>query len=165
MEVDFAFWFRRDRFFDESDEPVLALGEAKSFAKDAFGPEDVRKLDALSAQFPGAFLVVSKLGTSFSHKEKRRLQQLALRGRIPLDSGLPRGPVIVLTGVELFADWSIEREWKKRGGAHADLVKPAWRRLDNLWTLADVTQQLYLDLPSYGEWLEDRTKQRQRGSR
>jgi hypothetical protein len=33
LEVDFAFWFRRERIFAEFDEPILVLAEAKASLK------------------------------------------------------------------------------------------------------------------------------------
>ena len=33
-------------------------------------------------------------------------------------------------------------------------------RLDNLRILADLTQQLYLDMPSYSSWMEEKWKRR-----
>lgn len=46
------------------------------------------------------------------------------------------------------------------GGDHKKLIEPAWVsvRLDNLRILADLTQQLYLEMPSYGEWREEKWK-------
>jgi hypothetical protein len=58
--------------------------------------------------------------------------------------------VIVLTGRELFSSWYVEQRWKELGGRHAQFVAHAATRLDNLWTLAEITQQLYLDPLSMG---------------
>jgi hypothetical protein len=49
----------------------------------------------------------------------------------------------------------MDQTWKEKGGQHgmfADL------RLDNLRNLADATQQLYLDMPSYHTWIEAERK-------
>jgi hypothetical protein len=59
-----------------------------------------------------------------------------------------RSPVIVLTGHELFSPWYVQQTWKDLGGLHQKFAEIPALRLDNLETLADVTQQLYLDLPS-----------------
>jgi hypothetical protein len=67
LEVDFAFWFRpKEISFAEPDEPSLVLGEAKSFAKEAFGTVEVEKAGVLGSLFPGAFLVLSTLKESLS---------------------------------------------------------------------------------------------------
>jgi hypothetical protein len=42
----------------------------------------------------------------------------------------------------LFSSWHINHSWKERGGRHAKFVEPPSVRLDNLWTLAEFTQQL-----------------------
>jgi hypothetical protein len=55
-------------------------------------------------------------------------------------------PVIVLIGTELFAGWEIELAWKDIGEPHANFVQHPSVRIDNLWTLANITQQLYLGL-------------------
>jgi hypothetical protein len=34
------------------------------------------------------------------------------------------------------------------GGQRGKFVEPGYVRLDNLWTLAEITQQIYLGLPS-----------------
>ena len=46
------------------------------------------------------------------------------------------------------------------GGRHAQLIESAWIRVDNLRVLADLTQQLYLNMPSYGTWLEAKWQRR-----
>jgi len=53
----------------------------------------------------------------------------------------------VLTGAELFAPWHINQSWKNLGGERAKFADSRRARLDNLWTLAEVTQQIYLGLP------------------
>ena len=64
--------------------------------------------------------------------------------------------VIVLTGTELFADHHLRQTWQETGGAHATMVKHPSVHIDDLWTLADITQQLYLGLPAYWEWRHKR---------
>jgi hypothetical protein len=162
VEVDFALWSRSERLFAEFDEPFLVLGEAKSFADQAFGPVEIEKAGLLGSLFPGAFLVLSSLKDSLSTFEKKELGRLAIRGRVPLKDGRPRSPIIVLTATELLATRDVEAAWKQRGGMHARVISHPSVRLENLWTLADLTQQIYLDLPSYHEWLtaRDRTKRR-----
>jgi len=70
-----------------------------------------------------------------------------MKGRERLDDGRFRFPVIVLTGTELFGSWHLGHAWKEKGGQHARFAEPASLRLDNLSTLAELTQQLYLELP------------------
>lgn len=101
----------------------------------------------LGWKFPGAFLVFATLKDTLSDTEKKLVADLASWGRVRLKDGRPHSPVIVLTGIELFAQWDIHEAWKKLGGRHAKFVEPAHGRLSNLWEFAEITQQLYLDLP------------------
>ena len=83
-------------------------------------------------------------------------------GRVPTKNGQPRASIIILTGNELFAEHSIKNAWEKLGGRHAALIKNSSVHLDDLWTLAELTQQLYLDMPSYWDWLSKRHKHRRK---
>ena len=96
--------------------------------------------------------------------EKAAIADLASWGREPLDGGRPRAPVVVLTGVELFSPWSVNETWKGLDGLRKRLADAGHVRLDNLWALADATQQIYLGLPSRSEelrrkWESARTKE------
>jgi hypothetical protein len=147
FEVDFTFWYQRSRMFGREEEPVLVFGEAKSFAVESFKKEDVARMRKLADIFPGAFMVFATLKDEFSATEKTGIGHFALWGRERLRDGRPRTPVIVLTATELFCNWDLEQTWEALGGQRANFVTPAAVRLDNLWTLADLTQQIYLDLP------------------
>ena len=135
----------------EREEPVLLLGEAKSFGKNAIDEDDLAGLREVAARFPGAVLVVSSLRpiADYSVAELQRLSELALWGRTPTDGWRPRNPVIVLTATELFSDHGIAHAWKELGGRAAELVKHASVDLSDLYVLAEATQKLYLGLPSF----------------
>ena len=148
FEIDFTFWYQRHEMFDLTEEPVLVFGEAKSFAVEAFKQDDFARMWKLAKNFPGAFLVFATLKDELNEVEKGEIGRLATWGRERLPDHRPRAPVIVLTGVELFSDWYIEQSWKDLGGLRAKFVDPGYVRLDNLWTLAELTQQIYLGLPS-----------------
>jgi hypothetical protein len=61
-EVDFVAWYRPGGFFrDERDEPLLLIGEAKSYGKDAIGDDEIYSLKKVAKRFPGALIVVSSL--------------------------------------------------------------------------------------------------------
>jgi len=147
FEVDFTLWYQRERIIDLEDEPVLAFGEAKSFAIECFNQEDVDRMRKLGEKFPGAFLVFATLKDTLSDTDKKLVGDLASWGRAHLKNGRPHSPVIVLTGIELFARWDIRDAWKGLGGRHANFIERARVRLGNLWEFAEITQQLYLDLP------------------
>ena len=101
----------------------------------------------LAEKFPGAFLVFATLKDSLSDAEKSEAAQLALWGRERMEDGFPRAPVIVLTSLELFCPWNLKQTWKDRGEQWAKFAEHARFDFDNLWTLAEITQQLYLGLP------------------
>lgn len=147
FEVDFTFWYQRKKMLDLQEEPVLVFGEAKSFATESFKEDDISRMRKLAEKFPGAFLVFAALKDDLTDTEKTAIGDFATWGRERLPDGRPRAPVIVLTGTELFASWQIEQAWKDLGGQRAKFVAPASVRIDNLWTLADITQQVYLGLP------------------
>lgn len=146
-EIDFAFWYQRGRFFARGEEPLVAFGEAKSFAVESFEEKDFRRMERLAKAFPGAFLVFATLKDALSEDEKSGIGSLALSGRERLRNGQPRSPVVVLTAMEMFSEWQIKQTWENAGGRHKRFVSPAYIQIDNLWELANITQQLYLDLP------------------
>ena len=160
IEIDFACWYAREQTFGLGEEPLFVVGETKSFAEEAIGHEVVRKLKLIGATLPGTALVIAVLKDELSDNEKLRIGRLALWGREPLVDGRWRSPVVVLTGSELFAGGGVQDEWKELGGLRRKLTQAVYVRMDNLVTLADLTQQVYLDLPNYRTWLEEHMKER-----
>lgn len=136
------------------------FGEAKSFGADVFKERDVRRLKSLAETFPGSYVVFSAMKTELGDAEKSRIRKLAEWGRVPQKNGEPRAMVIVLTGVELFADYALKQTWEKLGGAHAAMVQHASVNLDDLWTLAETTQRLYLGMSTYWDWRGLRRRKR-----
>jgi hypothetical protein len=165
IEVDFVAWYQEGGKFWLDPEPVLMFGETKSFGTEVFHKKDIDRLKTLSELFPGAFFVLSAMKQEFGEIEKARMRAFAAWGRTPTKNGQPRAPVIILTGTELFSDWHVKHAWEKLGGRHAEFSKHASVDLDDLWTLADLTQQLYLDMPSYWDWLSEHYKRRRRHPR
>jgi len=133
--------------FGVQEEPVLVFGEGKSFATESFKPDDVARMRKLAEKFPGAFHVFAALKADLTDAEKTAIGDFATWGRERLPDGRPRAPVIALSGTELFAAWDIEHVWKEMGDPRAKFVQRPTARIDNLWTLADITQQLYLGFP------------------
>jgi hypothetical protein len=146
-EIDFSFWYQRDRMFGREEEPALVFGEAKSFAIESFKENDVARMRNLAEIFPGAFMVFATLKDELSLDEITRIGDFAVWGRERLPNGWPRAPVIVLTAAELFCEWGVEHTWKEIGGQRAALLQSQNLHMDNLRTLADLTQQAYLGLP------------------
>jgi hypothetical protein len=175
VEADFILWYQRKVLFGNDYPTELVFGEAKSFRgknyderraiKDAFQPDDIERMKKLAIRFPGSILVFStmKQPEELSKAEVQRIARLAEWGREYVrERRQTRAPVIVLTGTELFTPIFLEEKWKKLGGMHAQLIEPAWvgARMSNLRTFADLTQQLYLNMPSYGEWSDKKWKKR-----
>ena len=143
-------------------------GEAKSFGKDAFKEEDVERMKLLAEQYPGSVLVftILKGASELSKDEIKRIRKLAEWGReYDKDRRQTRAPVIMLTGLELFTPHYLELVWKEKGGKHKQLIEPASVQMDNLRTLADCTQQLYLGMPSYSAWREAKWEKKKSASK
>lgn len=173
VEADFILWYQRKVLFGTDHPTELVFGEAKSFRgetseekrgnRNAFQSDDVERMKKLAVRFPGSILVFStmKQADELSRDEVSRIAKLAEWGRDYIrERRQTRAPVIVLTGTELFAPFSLQDAWEKMGGRHAQVIGPGWVRTDNLRVLADLTQQLYLNMPSYGTWLDAKWKKR-----
>ena len=165
VEVDFMLWHQRKQIFGMHHPTERVFGEAKSFGKDTFEQDDINKLQSLAETFPCSILVFATMreATELCQQEINRIKKLAEWGReYDEERQQTRAPVIVLTGTELFATESLERSWREKGEKHENLIKPGWVRSDNLRVLADLTQQLYLGMPSYGSFLSQRFHQQNR---
>jgi len=155
LESDFILWYQRKQTFGNDYPTEIVFGEAKSFGKEVFQAEDVAAMKKLAIRFPGSILVFStmKEADELSKDEVGRIAKLAEWGREYVwDRRQTRAPVIVLTGTELFASHPFREAWKEKGGRHAQLIEPGWVREENLRVLANMTQQLYLNMPSYETW-------------
>jgi len=161
-EVDFLSWYQRRCIIENAYGVDLIFGESKSFANDSFKDIDLKNLQNLALKFPGSILVCATMKEELEKDEKERVSKLAFWGRENGPLGLTRAPVIVLTAKELFSQsvLGFHYIWEQAGGKRAQLIKPAYIREDNLRVLADLTQQMYLGLPSYYKWWEERWKQK-----
>jgi hypothetical protein len=147
-EVDFIAWHRAGRTFnDERDEPLLVIGEAKSFGRNAINDDAVAALRTVAERFPGSVMVVSVLRDAgdLSLAEIGRLRRLALWGRRSRHEGQPINSLIVLTGAELFAEHGIAGAWRKIDGKEMHPMSD----LHNLHTLSELTIGRYLGLGSH----------------
>ena len=97
---------------------------------------------------PGAIVVVAVMKNAFSEIERARLAELAKWGWELVD-GRPRAQVLLLTGVELFADFSVEKAWEEAGNPYPKDARH-WiiRDLDEF---ARATQKIHLDLDYYDD--------------
>lgn len=167
IEADFMLWHRRAKNF-ETDYPTEAVfGEAKSFGKRdeaVFDQDKVDRMKLLAEAFPGSILVFATMreGTDFSKEDIDRIKELAEWGReYDSERRHTRAPVVVLTGTELFTERSFEKSWEDKGGTHKRLIR-LWEANDNLKVLANLTQQLYLEMPPYDLYLLDEIRRRER---
>ncbi len=163
LESDFLLWYQYKISHRRYSETDIIFGECKSFGAECFTEIDIDRMKRLSELIPGSVLVFSTLKEELSNKEKILLSELALWGREEIDNETTRAPVIILTGLELFTLMSLQDSWKKKGGKHAELIGCAYHaiRLKNPRKLANFTQQLYLDLPSYFEWFQARLNKKE----
>ena len=150
VEVDFMLWYQREETLAINYPTEIVFGEAKSFGKEVFTPDDVNKMKLLAEAFPGSTLVFATMKDRLSQKEINRIRRLVQWGRgYDKDRKQTRAPVIVLTGTELFTEMYLEESWKEKGGKHKNLIGSRRIRTENLRVFADFTQQLYLGMPSY----------------
>ena len=159
-EADFILWAQREGIVGLNKPTNIVFGEAKSFAKDAFRDSDIEKMKLLADTFPKSNLVFATMKNfdEFSVDEIQRLKKLAEWGRgYDNKNKETRAYVMVLTGLELFMDGygSLSNVWEDKGGKHSELAKSRRVHSDNLETLAYATQELYLDMPSYYEGLDN----------
>lgn len=163
VEADFILWYQRKQILEPDYPTEVVFGEAKSLGKDVFKDDDVDRMKVLAKAFPGAVLVFATLkeAAQISKNEISRIRKLAEWGRYyDRANRRTRAPVILLTGTELFTPHYLQESWKSKGGKRAALIGPGHVDISHLPTLADITQQVYLDMPSYHEWLEARWKKR-----
>ncbi len=159
VEIDFGIWWRDSSI--NMGAPSLLLGECKSF--NTFGKEDLKRARTLAESFPGATLVFATLRPSLKPHEKTRIAALARRGRKHLKGDNWRTPVMVLTSHELMSDLGPPSCWRDAGGRFAEFAK-GFRGIGGLSELCDATQQLHLEMESYGEW-QQRERERLRQKR
>jgi hypothetical protein len=157
-EVDLIAWKGDDKF-DVRRQPRLVIGEAKSLGSgELITKDEIAKLKSVAAKLPDAVVVIAVLRDHFTKNEKKLLTKFVTWGRTPNSYGEPSNPVLLLTSTELLMEHSVTTTWKHLGGKHAQFS--SFREMRNLLGFANVTQQLYLDMPSFGKWLEERWKKR-----
>lgn len=150
VEVDFLA-LRRGEQHDLAVAPEIILGEAKSAGKgQLIKPRDLAQLKAVAAKLPGAIIVISVLRDHFLPIEKRILEPFVKWGRRLNADWEPTNPVVLLTSNELMFDFLLSATWKDLGVKHEKFGTYDYTR--SMCSIADATQQIYLGLPSFGEW-------------
>jgi hypothetical protein len=155
LEADFGLFWQRSTF--EKSDPVLILGECKSYNK--FELKDIRRMEALGKAFPGAVLAFCSLRKHLSATEKKLIARVVRKGRGYLKAGRLHNPVLVLTGVELFSEIGPPHCWKAAGEPFSKFENVY---IDDVQTLCDATQQMHLNIESYWTWREGRQRRRER---
>ncbi|MDE0184680.1 MAG: hypothetical protein OXP71_04405 [Candidatus Poribacteria bacterium] len=149
LEADLALFFQASKFEDSKTEVIFA--ECKTFID--FQKNDADKMGRLGEAFPGAVLVFATLKESLSNEEKAILCPLVNRCREYWKNERPVNPVLILTGTELFAEFDLAKAWEDAGGLRATYAKRIGPR--DLLELCDITQQVYLGMDSWHQWLDE----------
>ena len=148
-EADYVAWISRQSA-GETMHPELVIGEAKSLGDgELIKSRDLTQLRRIARKLPGAIIVISVMRAEFTEREKRILLHFVKWTRRLSKNWAPTNPVILLTGVELFHEFDLSSTWKERGGRHAEFAD--FEYTHKLQKLAEATQAIYLDLPSFSE--------------
>jgi len=145
LEADFGILWQESLFGEVMDGVIW--GECKTFG--TFEQKDYKKMRLLAKQFPGSILAFCTLRTDLSQKEIKEITKIAKAGRKQWKNERPKNPVLILTGNELMDIFGPPHCWKKKHGNKYD-------RVYGLLDIADATQQIYLNLPSWKEeWYKE----------
>ena len=142
LEADFAlFW--QDMIHGEKRDGIV-FGECKTYGE--FKKKDFERMKYLAKTFPGAIIAFATLRKTLSKKEIAAIAKIAKRGRKLWKAERPTNPVLVLTGNELLSFQGPPYCWSED-------AKERFRHMRGLLDVCNVTQQLYLNLPSWEtEW-------------
>jgi len=157
IEADLGLFFRESKY--RSTRTNVVFAECKTFNE--FKKPDADRMLLLASEFPGAVLVFATLRKSLTDREQRLLRRVANRGRRYWKADQPYNPVLVLTGNELLTDQKPRRVWEELGGTHAAHAR-RFGDARELVALADDTQQIYLGMKPWYQWLDERMPSRRR---
>jgi hypothetical protein len=160
-EVDFVA-LRSAESHDLVPEPELIVGEAKSGGRgQLIKAKDLSQLKAVATKLPGAIVVIAILRDHFLSSEKRILEPFVKWGRRLNEDRRPTNPVVLLTSNELMFDHFLSATWEGMGGEHAKFT--SYDHTQDLHSLADSTQQIYLGLPSFDAVRRSQWEKRMQG--
>lgn len=152
LEADFGILFQESQYGEVMD--GIIFGECKTFG--TFDQKDYRKMRLLAKKFPGAILVFCTLRSSLTPSEIKEITKIAKAGRKRWKSERPINPVLILTGNELMDMSGPPYCWNKKYGKK-------YERVHGLLEIADATQQIYLNLPSWHtDWQKDFEEKRKK---
>lgn len=150
IEVDLGLFLKETRF--GISDTRLIFAECKN--NDEFKKQDVDKMKWLAEKFPGAVIVFATLNKQLSEKEKKLITPFVNKGRRQWKTEMPYNPVLILTATELLADLGPPTCW--RDPSHKPFAEQYQRSWRELIPLCDVTQQMYLGLKPWSQWLDER---------
>src|SRR6266404_1086659 len=160
LEADFGAFVRPDRW-TRAAETTLLLGECKSGDR-CFDAKDYDRARELLKAFPTAALVFATTRPELTSAEKEQLRSIASEGRNAAYLGRPWSPVVVLTRWELSSTWGAPICWK----GHPRLA-PTQEHVHvrgSIRDLADLTQQLHLEMPSMQQEARERYEREHKGA-
>ncbi|HZQ20281.1 MAG TPA: hypothetical protein VFA90_16325 [Terriglobales bacterium] len=155
FEADFGLLAKPGRF-SHAASPHLIIGECKSFNR--FEKRDFARAEAAAKLFPGAILCFCTFNDTLETKEIKGLTKLAKMGAKRMDVGKQMNPVLILTARELFSEFKLS-DFYSLYGDKADYARGVYIR-DDIQELCEFTQQIYLGMPSYHEWLEEKRRKK-----
>ena len=156
IEADLAVLFREFRFSNSSKTPRILFAECKTYNQ--FAEKDIKRMELIAKEFPGAILVFATLRRELMKKEKQIIRRIAEKGRKLNDLYKQRNPVLVLTGNELFNTWWPPEEWKTKSDQFIKFAN--FRGRHDVDSICEISQQLYLEMDSWSDWYEKRRKQK-----
>jgi hypothetical protein len=136
--------------------PYLIIGECKSFNR--FEKKDFARARKAAELFPGAVLCFCTFNEALDKNEVRGLSGLAKQGRARLDVGQQMNPILILTARELFSEFKMT-DFYSLYGDKAEYARAVYLQ-GELEEVCDFTQQFYLGMPSYHEWLEQKRRKK-----
>lgn len=152
IEVDLGLLIRELKQGMETTRLVFA--ECKSSRE--IEKRDIEKMKWLAEKFPGSILTFAVMRPELTKKEVVLLRRLAARGRRLWKADLPYNPVLILTSTELQADSRFPHCWRNRNEQFNKFVELYNQSPHELIPLCDLTQQLYLGMNPWREWLGER---------
>jgi hypothetical protein len=155
LEADLTCLYKSSRWHNTQSYVVHA--ECKSFNR--FESRDINRMKELAKAFPGSVLIFATLKDKLLPSEIKMIRALANTERKNKFRGKPNNPVVILTSTELCSSMGLMNCWKGKGGLYDQLSQRSFE-YSKLTALADATQQLYLDLPSWFKWSEEEWKKR-----
>ncbi len=158
MEVDLGLFFRKSQFREE-DETRVIFAECKS--ENSFAKSDIDKMKLIAEKFPGAVLVFATLKEELNSKEVALLKPLVNKCRRYYKNEEPYNPVMILTKTELFSSWDLNQTWKEKGGKYAPFGDRHYYG-DELLSVCDATQQLYLGMKPWNDFIHEQFEKRRK---